>query len=134
MNKNKTDMTLSYFIDGDYKFFDGRILGVINEKEFCIILKNTKEYAGKLSTSETVTLANVAETINSNLSAIYNRAGVKTSPGLRIVFCAKEVDNKKIIISDEIIEMYNMETIGNDILELSFYDIKNNWLTIGKCV
>ena len=112
-------VTLSFY-DNKIGPYTGRLLGLINDKQFCNLYNRTKSTAHKLSTSRTVKLEELIDT---------------TCKDLRLVVSVIESNTSKLIVSAKLKEMYSCSYFIDDlnkhkVKEMSFKDHNQKWVIL----
>jgi hypothetical protein len=115
-------MEISYWLD-NYICGKGRLLGLIDEKQFSVLYKDSKLVAKKLATTASMNLDDIADLDCENK---------------RLVFALKDsVGPIKLLITNPLEAVYNCtyeheEKNDMSVSELGILDKESVWLTLSK--
>lgn len=125
--KKKVKTTISLFKTQDRggggKIYEGRLLGLIDDEQFAILIKE-KEVQRKFLTTEATPLRDITD-------------GYKKMNGLRLVMAVKKVDNesvdKNLFVSEKLANIANVgktDASAYSEVEAGFAGEKSYWLWV----
>ena len=109
---------LIYYYPNEYKIYEGRLLGLMNEKQFAYLCNNVGTMTSKVRTGKSVSLAELPQADFKNSRLVISVLGNKNA--------------QELFISRPLAEIYNCYFEKDEIDGLSFTDNNENWLTIEK--
>ncbi len=113
----KVELTY-YFDNNNTKSYKGRLLGLIDEKQFAYLNNNTKTVADKIRTSRSSKLSNIDTTNYKNMRIVISIVSDKNSTGL---FVSRPLDS-----------IHSRELENDKVNLISFMDNDDNWLLLEK--
>jgi hypothetical protein len=113
---------LTYFADEDVAY-TGRLLGLIDEKQFCVLSKKSKELAPRVATGRSVKLAELVVNDNYKDKRLVMVIRVPTVHPAPRLFISKQLKDITSIAKD---------AEGAEIKEINLMDSDDNWIILEK--
>ena len=112
------NIELSYYFENLNKSYKGRLLGLIDEKQFAYLNLNHTTTANKVKTCKSVKLSDIKKTDYKNMRIVMSMTCNKKGQGL--------------FISRPIETIHNCFFKNKQLTDISFIDNDGNWFTLEK--